>query len=60
VRSARRRFPFATQTFALTRIVAARIFCADFFGWDWSRDGRQLALVRGLWTINVLLVKDFQ
>jgi Tol biopolymer transport system component/DNA-binding winged helix-turn-helix (wHTH) protein len=30
-----------------------------FFGWDWSRDGKQLALVRGLWTTNVVLVKDF-
>lgn len=30
-----------------------------FFGWDWSRDGQQLALVSGLWTTNVVLVKDF-
>ena len=30
-----------------------------FFGWDWSRDGQQLAIVSGLWTTNVVLVKDF-
>ncbi|MGH9901295.1 MAG: hypothetical protein ACRD68_05580, partial [Pyrinomonadaceae bacterium] len=30
------------------------------FGLDWSRDGRYLACVRGLWTTNVVLIRDFE
>ncbi|MFN0120267.1 MAG: winged helix-turn-helix domain-containing protein [Blastocatellia bacterium] len=29
---------------------------ARFFGWDWSPDGQRLALVRGLWETNVVLL----
>jgi len=28
------------------------------YGFDWSRDGKQIACVRGLWTENVVLIKD--
>lgn len=35
-------------------------FASDrIFGFDWSPDGRQLACVRGLWAMNVVLLKDF-
>jgi Tol biopolymer transport system component/DNA-binding winged helix-turn-helix (wHTH) protein len=30
------------------------------FGFDWSRDGKYLACVRGLWSANVVLIKDFR
>jgi Tol biopolymer transport system component len=30
------------------------------FGIDWSRDGKYLACVRGLWATNVVLIKDFK
>ncbi len=30
------------------------------FGFDWSRDGRQLVCVRGLLATNVVLIKDFK
>jgi eukaryotic-like serine/threonine-protein kinase len=30
------------------------------FGFDWSRDGKYLACVRGLWATNVVLIKDFR
>ena len=30
------------------------------FGFDWSRDGKYLACVRGLWAANVVLIKDFR
>lgn len=30
------------------------------FGFDWSRDGHHLALVRGLWAMDVVLIKDFK
>ena len=30
------------------------------FGLDWSRDGKRLAYVRGLWTTNVVLIRDFK
>jgi Tol biopolymer transport system component len=30
------------------------------FGLDWSRDGKYLACVRGLWATNVVLIKDFK
>jgi eukaryotic-like serine/threonine-protein kinase len=30
------------------------------FGLDWSRDGKYLACVRGLWATNVVLIKDFR
>jgi len=30
------------------------------FGIDWSRDGKYLACVRGLWATNVVLIKDFR
>ena len=29
------------------------------FGFDWSRDGKRLAVVRGLWSSNIVLLKDF-
>jgi Tol biopolymer transport system component len=32
----------------------------QIFGHDWSRDGKYLACVRGLWTTNVVLVKNFE
>jgi Tol biopolymer transport system component/DNA-binding winged helix-turn-helix (wHTH) protein len=32
---------------------------ADFlYGFDWSRDGKRIAFVRGLWTGNIVLIKD--
>lgn len=35
-------------------------FASDrLFGFDWSPDGKQLACVRGLWTMNVVMLKDF-
>ena len=30
------------------------------FGIDWSRDGKYLACVRGLWATNVVQIKDFE
>ncbi len=30
------------------------------FGFDWSHDGKYLACVRGLWSTNVVLIKDFK
>ncbi|MGE0129537.1 MAG: winged helix-turn-helix domain-containing protein [Blastocatellales bacterium] len=30
------------------------------FGLDWSRDGKYLACVRGLWATNVVLIRDFK
>jgi Tol biopolymer transport system component/DNA-binding winged helix-turn-helix (wHTH) protein len=30
------------------------------FGIDWSRDGKYLACVRGLWATNVVLIRDFR
>jgi len=30
------------------------------FDFDWSRDGKYLACVRGLWAANVVLIKDFR
>lgn len=30
------------------------------FGLDWSRDGKQLACVRGFWSMNVVLIRDFK
>jgi Tol biopolymer transport system component/DNA-binding winged helix-turn-helix (wHTH) protein len=30
------------------------------FGFDWSRDGKYLACVRGLWATNVVLIRDFK
>jgi Tol biopolymer transport system component len=30
------------------------------FGFDWSRDGKYLAVVRGLWATNVVLIRDFK
>lgn len=30
------------------------------FGLDWSHDGKHLACVRGLWTTNVVLIRDFK
>jgi len=30
------------------------------FGYDWSRDGKHLACVRGLWATNVVLIKGFK
>jgi Tol biopolymer transport system component/DNA-binding winged helix-turn-helix (wHTH) protein len=30
------------------------------FGFDWSRDGKQLACVRGLMVTNAVLIKDFK
>jgi Tol biopolymer transport system component/DNA-binding winged helix-turn-helix (wHTH) protein len=30
------------------------------FGFDWSRDGKYLACVRGLWATNVVMIKDFR
>jgi Tol biopolymer transport system component/DNA-binding winged helix-turn-helix (wHTH) protein len=36
-------------------------FDADrIFGFDWSRDGKYLACVRGLWATNAVLIKDFK
>src|SRR5262245_4923900 len=36
-------------------------FGADrIFGLDWSRYGKNLACVRGLWATNVVLIKDFR
>lgn len=35
-------------------------FTSDrIFGFDWSRDGKRLAVVRGLWSSNIVLLKDF-
>ncbi len=39
----------------LTEFVSDRIF-----GFDWSPDGKRLAVVRGLWSANIVLIKDFQ
>lgn len=39
----------------LTEFVSDRIF-----GFDWSPDGNRLAVVRGLWSANIVLIKDFQ
>jgi Tol biopolymer transport system component len=30
------------------------------FGFDWSRDGKHIACVRGLWTTNIVLIRDFK
>jgi eukaryotic-like serine/threonine-protein kinase len=30
------------------------------FGYDWSRDGKNLAFIRGLWATNVILIKGFR
>jgi Tol biopolymer transport system component len=30
------------------------------FGFDWSRDGKELACVRGLMVTNAVLIKDFR
>jgi hypothetical protein len=30
------------------------------FGFDWSRDGKYMACVRGLWAANVVLIIDFR
>jgi Tol biopolymer transport system component/DNA-binding winged helix-turn-helix (wHTH) protein len=30
------------------------------FGFDWSNDGKRLICVRGMWTSNAVLVKDFR
>jgi Tol biopolymer transport system component/DNA-binding winged helix-turn-helix (wHTH) protein len=30
------------------------------FGFDWSRDGKYLACVRGIWATNVVLIKGFR
>jgi Tol biopolymer transport system component len=36
-------------------------FEADrIFGFDWSRDGKYIACVRGLWTTNIVLIRDFK
>ncbi len=29
------------------------------FGFDWSRDGKYLACVRGIWSANAVVIKDF-
>lgn len=29
------------------------------FGFDWSRDGKHLAVVRGFWSMDAVLIKDF-
>ena len=35
-------------------------FASDrIFGFDWSPDGERLAVVRGLWATNIVLIKDF-
>lgn len=39
--------------------VFAEVDADRIFGLDWSRDGKSLACVRGLWTTNVVLIKDF-
>jgi TolB protein len=39
----------------LTEFASDRIF-----GFDWSRDGTQLACVRGIWATNAVLIKDFK
>ncbi|MFN0110531.1 MAG: winged helix-turn-helix domain-containing protein [Blastocatellia bacterium] len=39
----------------LTEFASDRIF-----GFDWSPDGKRLAIVRGLWSANVVLLKDFR
>lgn len=33
-------------------------FNDEIFGFDWSRDGKQLACVRGVWAANAVLIKD--
>lgn len=38
----------------LTEFISDRIF-----GFDWSPDGKRLAVVRGLWASNLVLLKDF-
>ncbi len=38
----------------LTEFASDRIF-----GFDWSPDGERLAVVRGLWATNIVLIKDF-
>jgi eukaryotic-like serine/threonine-protein kinase len=30
------------------------------FGFDWSNDGKRLICVRGMWTSNAVLIKDFR
>jgi TolB protein len=30
----------------------------SLYGFDWSRDGKRIAFVRGLWTANIVLVKE--
>jgi Tol biopolymer transport system component/DNA-binding winged helix-turn-helix (wHTH) protein len=39
--------------------VFAEMDADRIFGLDWSRDGKFLASVRGLWTTNVVLIKNF-
>ncbi len=39
--------------------VFAEMDADRIFGLDWSPDGKSLACVRGLWTTNVVLIKDF-
>ncbi len=39
----------------LTRFENDRIF-----GFEWSRDGKHLVVVRGLWAMNAVLVKDVE
>jgi len=38
----------------------ARFENDQIFGFDWSRDGAQLACVRGLLATNIVLIKDFK
>lgn len=33
-------------------------FNDEIFGFDWSRDGKYLACVRGVWAANAVLIKD--
>jgi Tol biopolymer transport system component len=36
-------------------------FASDrIFGFDWSGDGKQLACVRGFWSANAVIIKDFK
>ena len=66
---------FSTQDHAAAAIAASGVpvfavkgetledywrYTDRIFGFDWSRDGRYLACVRGLWATNVVLIKDFR
>jgi len=39
--------------------LLAEIASDRIFGFDWSPDGERLAVVRGLWATNIVLIRDF-